>query len=429
MIQRAAGTRGRVMDIERDRPTNKRKYVLAAAGFALLLVATVALMRLKSAVTTMDRATLTFDTVSVGDMVRDVRAPGTLVSEHTRIIVASTGGRIEALPVRVGQAVSAGTTIVLLSNADVELQALQVQQQLTQAYSALAQLKSFQQQQRTTQQGVVAQLRTQHLEAQRSARVLDSLDKGRLATRNEVEAAHDRAQEVAMRYQLEQRRVDEMKSADAEQVRLSKQQIGGLKDILQAQHNRVSSMRVTSGASGQLQSLGSPQLEVGQWVNSGVELARVAQPGQLKAVLRVPETMAKDVAPGQRATIDTRDGIVTGRVTSIDPVSRGATVTVEVALEGPLPKGARADLSVDGAIEIERLHNVMYVGRPGYGAAETVIRLFKVTPNAREALRVNVTVGKASVNSIVVKQGLAKGDSVIISDMSQLLTDARVRLK
>jgi hypothetical protein len=304
-----------------------------------------------------------------------------------------------------------------------------VQQQLTQAYAALAQLKSFQQQQRTTQQGTVAQLRTQHLEAARTARMLDSLDKRGLATRNEVEAAHDRAQEVSLRFQLEQRRVDEMRTSDAEQIRLSEQQIGGLKEILQAQHNRVSSMRVTAGESGQLQSLGSPRLEVGQWVNSGIELARVAQPGQLKAVLRVPETMAKDVAPGQRATIDTRDGIVMGRVTSIDPVSRGATVTVEVALEGPLPKGARADLTVDGAIEIERLHNVMYVGRPAYGSAESTIRLFKVTPNAKEALRVNVTVGKASVNSIVVKQGLARGDSVIISDMSQMLTDTRVRLK
>ncbi|MDB4893251.1 MAG: family efflux transporter subunit [Gemmatimonadetes bacterium] len=417
------------MDIERDRPSQRKKYVSVGIGVAILLGATVALMRLKPAVTTMERAGLTFDTVSVGDMVRDVRGPGTLVAEHTRIIVASTGGRIEALPVRAGQAVTAGTTIVLLSNADVELQALQVQQQLTQAYASLAQIKSFQQQQRTTQQGTVAQLRTQHLEAQRAARVLDSLDKGRLATRNEVEAAHDRAQEVTMRYQLEQRRVEEMKSADAEQVRLAEQQIGGLKEILQAQHNRVSSMRVTAGESGQLQSLGSPQLEVGQWVNSGIELARVAQPGQLKAVLRIPETMAKDVAPGQRATIDTRDGIVMGRVTSIDPVSRGATVTIEVALEGPLPRGARADLTVDGAIEIERLHNVMYVSRPAYGAAESTIRLFKVTPNAKEAIRVSVTVGKASVNSIVVKHGLARGDSVIISDMSQMLTDARVRLR
>ena len=417
------------MDIERDRPSNRKKYIIAAAIAGGLLLAMLALSRLKSAVTTLDRTLLTFDTVAVGDMVRDVRAPGTLVPEHIRIIVATTGGRIEALPLRPGAHVIAGATIVQLSNTDVELAALQVQQQITQSYAALAQLQSLQQQVRITQLGTVAQLRTQHLDAQRTARVLDSLDKGKLATRNEVMAAHERAQEVTTRFELEQRRTDEVKATDAEQVKLARQQIVGLQRIQQAQQNRVASMRVTAGESGQLQSLGNPQLELGQWVNSGIELARVARSDRLKAVLRVPENMAKDVIVGQRATVDTRDGIVPGRVASIDPASRGGTVSVEITLEGPLPKGARADVAVDGVIETEHLPNVLHLGRPAYGAAESVIRLFKVTPNAGEAIRVNVRVGKASVNSIVVVQGLAKGDSVIISDMSQMLTDVRVRLK
>ena len=232
-----------------------------------------------------------------------------------------------------------------------------------------------------------------------------------------------------MRYELEQRRTDEVKASDAEQVTLARQQIVGLQRIQQAQQTRVASMRVTAGESGQLQSLGSPQLELGQWVNSGIELARVARSDRLKAVLRVPENMAKDVVVGQRATVDTRDGIVPGRVASIDPASRGGTVSVEITLKGPLPKGARADVTVDGVIETEHLPNVLHLGRPAYGAAESVIRLFRVTPNSGEAMRVNVKVGKASVNSIVVLQGLAKGDSVIISDMSQMLTDTRVRLK
>ena len=417
------------MDIERDKPANRRRYVVASAVVAVLLVATVGLRTLKGAVTTMSRATLTFDTVSVGDMVRDVHAPGTLVPEHTRIIVAQTGGRIEALPVRPGTVVDAGTTIVQLSNTDVELQALQVQQQLTQAYAMLAQLRSSQQQARLTQQGALAQLRTQKLEAERNARVLDSLDKGRSASRNEVAAAHERSQEAFTRLQIEERRVDDAKGADAEQLMLAQQQIDGLKSILLAQRNRVGSMRVTAGEAGQLQSLGSSQLELGQWVNSGVELARITTPGRLKAVLRVPETLAKDVSAGQRATIDTHDGVVTGRVTSVDPVSRGATVTVEVALDGTMPKGARADVAVDGAIEIEKLRDVMYVGRPAYGAAEGLIKLFRVAPNTGQAMRVEVSVGKASVSSIVVKKGLTRGDSVIISDMSQVLTDARVRIK
>jgi HlyD family secretion protein len=417
------------MDIERDRPSNKKAYVIAGVVVAVLLAALLALSQLKAAVTTMDRSVITFDTVAVGDMVRDVRAPGTLVPEHIRIIVATTGGRIETLPVRPGAQVVSGTTIVQLSNTDVELAALQVQQQITQAYAALAQLRSFQQQERMTQQGTVAQLRTQHLDAARTARVLDSLDKRKLASSNEVAAAHEHAQEIATRYDLEQRRTDQLKSSAAEQLKLAQQQIDGLQHIQQAQQNRVASMRVTAGETGQLQSLGSPQLELGQWVNSGIELARVARSDRLKAVLHVPENLAKDVAVGQRATVDTRDGVMPGRVASIDPASRGGTVSVEIALEGPLPKGARADLTVDGAIEIERLPNVMHLGRPAYGAAESVVRLFKVTPNSGEALRVNVKVGKASVSSIVVLQGLAKGDSVIISDMSQMLTDARVRLK
>ena len=417
------------MDIERDRPSNRRKYVIVGAVVAAVILGTAALTRLKPAVTTLERSKLTFDTVSIGDVIRDVRAPGTLVPEHVRIIVATTGGRVEALPLRPGASVQAGTTIIQLSNTDVELSALQVQQQITQAYASLAQMRSFQQQERITQQGAVAQLRTQHLDAERTARVLDSLDKRQLSSKNEIAAAHERAQEISMRYELEQRRAEQMKSSATEQLKLAQDQIDGLKRIQQAQQTRVTSMRVTAGESGQLQSLGSPQLELGQWVNSGIELARVAQSDRLKAVLRVPENLAKDVTVGQRTTVDTHDGVVPGHVISIDPAARGGTVTIEVSLEGPLPKGARADLSIDGAIQIERLANVMHVGRPAYGAAESAVRLFRVVPNTGEAIRLNVNVGKASVNDIVVLHGLSRGDSIIISDMSQMLTEARVRLK
>jgi len=417
------------VDIERDRPSNKRKYLIIIGAVLAVLVGTLALTKLRPAVTTLERSKLTFDTVSVGDVIRDVRAPGTLVPEHVRIIVAATGGRVEALPLRPGAKVDPGTTIVQLSNTDVELSALQVQQQLTQAYASLAQMRSFQQQERITQQGTVLQMKTQRLDAERTARVLDSLDKRQLSSKNEVAAAREHAQEVSARYELEQRRSEQMRSASAEQLKLAQDQIDGLKRIQAAQQTRVSSMRVTAGESGQLQSLGSPQLELGQWVNSGIELARVATSDRLKAVLHVPENLAKDVAVGQKTTVDTHDGVVPGHVISIDPAARGGTVTIEVSLEGVLPKGARADLGIDGAIQIERLSRVMHVGRPAYGAAESVIRLFRVVPNKGEAERVNVDVGKASVNDIVVLRGLARGDSVIISDMSQMLTDTRVRLR
>src|SRR5213075_1625326 len=161
-----------------------------------------------------------------------------------------------------------------------------------------------------------------------------------------------------------------------------------------------------------------PQLELGQWVNPGMELARVAQPGRLKAVLRVPETQAKDIAIGQKATIDTRNGVVDGHVMGTDPGSQQGTVVVEVAIDGELPKGARADISVDGTIELERLPNVLYVGRPAYGSAESTVGIFKVSEDGKEATRVNVKLGRASVNTVEVLQGIAVGDSVIISDMS-----------
>lgn len=417
------------MDIERDPPPNRRKYMIAGSAIVALLLATLALNKLRPAVPTIDRASAAFDTVRVGDMIRDVRGPGTLVPERVRMIVATTGGRVEELPVRPGATVEPGTAIVILSNTDVQLAALQVQQQLTQAYAGLAQLRNLQRQQRITQEGVVAQLRTQHLEAQRAARVIDTLEKRRLTSPNEAAAVRDRAQEYATRYQLEQRRMDEMRAADEEQVRLSLRQVEGLRSIAREQQNRASSMRVTAGEAGQLQSLGNPQLELGQWVNSGIELARVSQSGRLKAVLRIPEALARDVLPGQRVRIDMRGEIARGQVMSSDPVSRGGTVTVEVAIDGELPKGARADVAVDGAIEIDRLAQVLHVGRPAYGVAGSEVKLFKVIPNTGEAVRVDVLLGKASVDNVELRRGLARGDSVIISDMSIFLTERRVRLR
>ncbi|MEP6620789.1 MAG: HlyD family efflux transporter periplasmic adaptor subunit [bacterium] len=417
------------MDIARDPPKSLKKYLVASMIVVALALVTFGATRLRPAVVTMERSVITFDTVAIGDMVRDVHAPGSLVAEHTRIIVATTGGRVESLLSRPGDSVAAGGTIVVLSNADVALAALQVQQQLTQALSGLAQLRSSLQQQRVSQLGLVAQLHTQELEATRTARVFDTLDKRRLASSNEVAAARDKAKEIELRYQLESARAADMKVAEAEQIRLEEDGIDGLRKIVQEQRGRVASLRVTAGEAGQLQSLGNPTLELGQWVNSGIELARVSQPGRLKAVLRVPETQARDIVRGLSASIDTHDGVVSGHVATIDPVSHGGSVTVEIALDGPLPRGARVDLSVDGAIEIDRLRRVLHVGRPAYGFAETVVKLFKVVPNTGEAVRVDVALGKATVNNVELKGGLSRGDSVIISDMAQMLTETRIRIR
>ena len=418
------------MDIKRDPPKKTKKYIAGAVVIVGVLVISAFISRLKPAAPPVERATLWIDTVKRGEMVRSVNAPGTLEPEHVRIIVAVTSGRVETLPVMPGVSVTPDQTILTLSNPDIDLQTLQYQQQLTQSYAALAQLRTSLQQSMMSQEGAVAQLVTQYQLAARNATVVDSLDKKKLSSPNEVAAAHDQVTELKRRLDLERQRYADMQASQKQQLDLQQQQIDGLKQILQEQKNRVSSMRVTAGESGQLLSLGNPQLELGQWVNSGIELARVAKPGRLKAVLRVPETQAKDVAVGQRATIDLHNnGIIEGHVIRSDPSSQAGTVTVEVALDGALPQGARSDLSVDGTIEIDRLKNVLYVGRPAYGQAESTVGLFKVLKNSGFAERTNVKLGRASVNTIEVVNGLAVGDSVIISDMSTWDNTARVKLK
>jgi multidrug resistance efflux pump len=418
------------LDIKREPPKKTKKYIAGGVAIVGVLVISAFISRLKPAAPPVERATLWIDTVKKGEMVRSVNAPGTLVPEHVRIIVATTSGRVETLPVRPGVAVTPDQTILTLSNPDLDMQTLQYQQQLTQSFSALAQLRTSLQQGLMTQEGVVAQLVTQYQLALRNAEVLDSLDRKKLAGRNEIAAAHDQVAELKRRLDLERQRYGDMQAAQKQQLDLQQDQINGLKQILQEQRNRVSSMRVTAGEAGQLLSLGNPQLELGQWVNSGIELARVAQPGRLKAVLRVPETQAKDVLPGQRATIDLHNnGIIEGHVMRSDPSSQAGTVTVEVALDGALPNGARSDLSVDGTIEIDRLKDVLYVGRPAYGQAESTVGLFKVEKGTGYASRTNVKLGRASVNTIEVVNGLAVGDSVIISDMSTWDNTSRVRLK
>ncbi len=418
------------MDIKREPPKKTKKYIAGGVALVGVLVISSFISRLKPAAPPVERATLWIDTVKRGEMVRSVSAPGTLVPEHIRIIVATTSGRVETLPVRPGETVTPISTILTLSNPDLDLQTLQYQQQLMQSYAALAQLKTSLQQGLMTQEGAVAQLVTQYQKAERDATVVDSLNKKKLSSPNEVAAAHDLVSELKRRLDLERQRYTDLQASQKQQLDLQQDQINGLKQILQEQRNRVASMRVTAGESGQLLTLGNPQLELGQWVNSGIELARVAQPGRLKAVLRVPETQAKDVVPGQRATIDLHNnGIIEGHVMRTDPSSQAGTVTVEVALDGALPNGARSDLSVDGTIEIDRVKDVLYVGRPAYGQAESTVGLFRVEKGSGYASRTNVKLGRASVNTIEVVNGLAVGDSVIISDMSTWDNTSRVRLK
>ena len=415
-----------IVDIARAPQPRRRRYIALGAGLMAIVFVTVALSRLEPAAQSVERATLWVDTVKQGTMLRQVRAPGTLVPEQIRWVSALTAGRIEALPLRAGATVTRNTILATMSNPDVQLQALEAERQLAAAESDLATLRTTLETQRLNQEATLATVISQYNEAKRNAKVFGSLAEKGLSSEGEQATATDRLAELETRRKVEQQRLQLVTEASRDQYTRQARNVERLRGIATFQRDRVAAMQVISGEDGVLQEL---PLELGQWVVPGQVLARVAQPGRLKAVLRVPETQAKDVAMGQPVAVDTRNGIVPGRVMRIDPAAQNGTVTVEVALEGALPAGARAELSVDGTIEIERLTDVTYVGRPAYGQAESVVGLFKLTDDGKAATRINVKLGRASVNTIEVLQGLEPGDRVIISDVSQYDNQSRLRLK
>jgi HlyD family secretion protein len=418
------------LDIKRDPPKKTKKIVGFSLGLVALVAVTVAISRLRPAAPPVERGTLWIDTVKRGAMTRDVNAPGTLEPEYVRNIVALTSGRVEELPVQPGINVTKQTLLVVLDNPDVRLQLLNNQQSLNNAYSSLATLKTSLHQQLLAQQGVIATMQTQYNAAMRNVAVQDTLAKKNLSSANDVATARDAAEEAKLRLDVEKKRLEEMQASETQQLDLQKQQIDGLKAILKDTQNRLESMRVMAPESGLLQTLGNPPLEPGQYVNAGVTLARVVQPGHLKAVLRVPETQAVEIVPGLPATIDLHNNtVVKGRVTRTDPSSVAGTVTVEVRIEDSLPPGTRSDLAVDGTIQLERLSDVMFVARPGFGQPGNSVGIFRVLPNTGEAERITVQLGRASVNSIEIKGGAKVGDSLIVNDMTQFDNTTRVRIK
>jgi multidrug resistance efflux pump len=418
------------VDIKRDPPKKTKQYILGGVGLLVVAAGSLAITKLQPAAPTVERGTLWIDTVKHGDMVRSVNAPGTLMPEDIQIVSALTSGRVEQLPIQPGVTVTPSTLLVRLVNPDEQNTVLVDQQALNGAYSNLTTLKASLAQQELTQKGQIAQTQTLYLDAVRQVAVDDSLGRLKLVSNNDIAKAHDALNELEQRMKILKDQLAQMEATQGQQIALAEQQIDGLKRILDNQKQRVASMDVYAPVGGQLQMLGNPQLQLGQYVTQGTELARIMQPGRLKAVLHVADTQARDVVPGQLATIDLHNNtVVKGRVTRTDPSSQGGTITVEVAITDPLPKGTRSDIAVDGTIQIENLKNVLYVGRPGFGQPDQQVGIFKITPNKGEANRVNVQLGAASVSTIVVKNGLSVGDSVIISDMSQWDNVSRVRIK
>ncbi len=417
------------MDIIREqKPQKKRRIIKVVVGVVAIGAVTMALRNLQPAAPSVDRATVWMDTVQQGTMVRRVRGPGTLVPEQRRWITAVTAGRIEQLYMLPGTQIDSSTVILRLSNPDVEVQLLNAQQALSSAAAGLITLRLSLTTQRLTQEGIVAQTRTQYLDAQRvyemNQRLYDTNPE--LVAEAELARTRELAEELETRLDLAQQELAVMRASVDEQIRAQETQIDRLEAIVRFNTDRVASMEVTAGVTGVLAEL---PVQEGEWVQSGGVLARVVQPGRLFAQVRIPQTQAQDVTVGQVAFIDTRNDTIEGRVRRIDPAVRNATITIDVALPDDLPPSARPDLTVDGTVVIDRLDDVVYMGRPAYGQANSTVGIFKLVDDGDYAERINVRLGLSSVNEIEVREGLQPGEVVILSDMSQWDGFDRVRLR
>jgi multidrug efflux pump subunit AcrA (membrane-fusion protein) len=359
-------------------------------------------------------------------MVIEVRGPGNLVPEHIRQITAGATGRIDRLVVQAGAKVGPDDVLIEMSNPDVEIASLQAQQQYSQARAQLVELKSTLQGNMLSQQNAIAAANTQYVQATQDAAAADSLAVRRLISTFELNTKRAAAREAATRLRVEQERLKLMEAQVDSQVAVQQAQVSLLRTIAESQQHKLQSLNVRAGDVGVVQDM---NLEQGQWVTEGTTIAKVVEPGKLKAVLRIPETQAKDVQVGQGASIDTRNGIVAGHVSRKDPSAQQGTVTIDVALDGPLPQGAVPDLSVDGTIQIQKLANVLYTGRPAYGAGTGLVGLFKIVEGGKYAVRTQVQLGRSSVNTVEIVRGLNVGDRVILSDMSQWDAVDRVRIK
>ncbi len=416
------------MDIQRKGVSRNRKIrniVYLVLTLVVIAGVTVGLSKLKPAAPTVERSTIWVDSVKQGAMLRQVRGLGTLVPEDIRFIPATTQGRVEKILVRPGAMVTPTTVLMVLSNPELDQSVQDVDLQLKGAEADYATLQVRLESQQLDQQAVAASVQAEYNQAKLQAEANEELYKKGLLSELLYKIAKNKASELATRCQIEEKRIAISSESTKAQLVAQQAKTDQLRALYQLRRNQLDSLNVRAGSNGVLQQL---SVEVGQQVTIGTNLARVADPSRLKAELKIAETQAKDIQVGQNATIDTRNGIIAGQVTRIDPAVLQGTVTVDIALLEELPKGARPDLSVDGTIELENLTNILYVGRPVHGQANSTIGLFKLDSTGKEAIRVTVKLGRSSVNTIEVIEGLSVGEQVILSDMSAWDAYNRVRL-
>ena len=403
----------------------KRRWIVAGGAVVAVTLATVGLARLKPAAPSVERSTLWIGKVERGPMLRQVRGSGTLVPEEIRLIPAETNGRVERRLLEPGARVSQDSVIMVLSNPQVEQEAVEAESKLRIAEAGLANLKAQLDSQLMGLKAGLAQVDSESEQARLQADANQELDKDGLISTVELKLSLARARSLATRADIEKQRVAVFAEATQAQLAAQRAEVEQSRAMYDLRRRLLDSLQVRAGLSGVLQEVA---VEIGQQVTPGMNLARVAEPSHLIARLRVPATQARDVAVGQTASVDTRNGVVPGAVARIDPAVREGTVTVDVRLTGELPKGARPDLTVDGTIELERLADIVFVGRPAFGQDDSTVGLFRLDPDGRHARRVQVKLGRSSVNTIEVLDGLKPGDEVILSDTSRFDEYDRIRL-
>lgn len=392
-----------------------RRTALIVAIIAVVAVVSVGLSRLEPAAPTVQKETLYIDTVKRGPMLRSVRGPGTLVPVEIRFVSAPVDARIERIPALPGVRVTADTVLLEMSDPQAQQNALEAQSQLKGAEADYDNLKAQLDSQLLNQQGQLTAAQSASDQAKLQAEADAKLLKDGLIPEITAKLSSLRSEQLAKQAKIEVGRYEKSKSSAEAQLAAQRARVEQMRALYELRQHQVDSLKVRAGIPGVLQELPG---QVGQRVTAGTVLARVARPEKLKAQLQIPEVLAKDVKVGQSASIDTRNGLVNGHVSRVAPSVQDGTVLVDVALDGALPEGARPDLSVDGTIEIERLPDVLFVGRPSYGQPNSKVELFKLSQDGKTAVRVPVQLGRMSVSTVEIVSGLQTGDKVILSDTS-----------
>lgn len=424
------------MDIPRSpefaRKKKIRRLVFGVAAIVVGVLVTVGLAQLKPAAPTVEAATTWRDTVKRGSMLRQVRGPGTLVPEDIRWVTAATEATVERIvTLPSGSVIAADTVILEMTDERVQQELLDAELQLRGAEADLASLRVRLNNELLEQQSQAANIQSLYHRAKIQAEANEQLSKDGLQSAVITRMSQVEADELANRHRIEQERLRIRAGSTEAQIAAEQARVAQRRALYNLRRSQAEALKVRAGIEGVLQVV---PVQVGQRVAAGTNLARVAVPGRLKAELRIPETQAKDIEIGLRAVVDTRNGEVEGRVARIDPAAQNGTVLVDVAFSGPLPRGARPDLSVDGTVELERLENVLYVGRPAFGQEQGTISLFRVTAGTceqpEEAARVQgIRLGRSSVSTVEIVSGLSERDCVILSDMSAWDGRDRIRLR